>query len=179
MKKFTNGVLGTTRVADGVFGPSAPGLVVFSDGKVQLVARSSGNKLYTQKEGASGFPAPGVNGWTDISGGLTFSGAPSALLNAYGIVEVAVRDGDGSVRRSGQTAPAATTWRTWHDYHQVSAIDPAFASASGSEQRIFALDEYGEFYLWQTTAYASDSATARRAAAPAEVLITGKAPTEG
>ncbi|MFD7656708.1 tachylectin-related carbohydrate-binding protein [Actinosynnema sp. NPDC059797] len=177
VKKFTNGSLGPARVASGITGPNAPGAVVFADGKVQLVARAFDNKLYTQKEGAAGFPS--TNGWTDISAGVTFGGTPSALLNAHGIVEVAVRDSAGSVRRSGQTAPGATTWRAWHDYHQVSVVDPTFASAGGAEQRIFALDEYGEYYLWQTTAYTSDSATARRAAPPADVLITGEAPVEG
>ncbi|MFD7656709.1 tachylectin-related carbohydrate-binding protein [Actinosynnema sp. NPDC059797] len=173
VKKFTNGSLGPARVAGGgIVATGTPAAAVFADGKVQLVVRSTDDRLYTQKEGAAGFGA-----WTGISGGVTFSGTPSALLNVHGIVEVAVRDGAGHVRRSAQTAPGATTWHPWHDYQQVSVVDPVLAPAGGSEQRIFALDEYGEYYLWQTTARTSGSAAAR-AAAPADVLITGEAPTD-
>jgi hypothetical protein len=44
--------------------------VVFADNRVQVVARGTDNKLYAQKETASGF-----TGWTDIGDSLTFKGS--------------------------------------------------------------------------------------------------------
>ena len=151
--RFRAGALSPLRVAGGITGVGTPGAVVFTDGKVQLVSRGSNNKLYTQKEGASGF-----TGWVDISDGLTFTGSPGALLNPHGIVEVVVRTADGVVHRGGQTAPGATTWRAWESSLQDSVTDPAVAAATGSEERAFFRDGSGNAYLWQLTAYTSSTA---------------------
>ena len=156
VRKLVNGVFGLGRVANGVTGAGTPGAVVFADGKVQLVVRGSDNKLYTQKEGTSGFSA----GWTDISGGMTFKGSPAALINAHGIVEAAVRGSDDYVYRGGQTIPGATTWRNWQTNTESSPVDPAFAAGAGTEQRVFFRDNSGNYFLWQVTAYSSDSGAA-------------------
>ncbi|MBP2323814.1 hypothetical protein JOF56_004199 [Kibdelosporangium banguiense] len=154
VKKLVNGSLGAARVAGGVMTDGIPSAVVFADGKVQLVARGTDNKLYTQKETATGF-----GGWTNISGGFTFKGSPAALLNAHGIVEVVARESDNTVRRSGQTAPGSSAWRIWETNFDQSVTDPTFTAVTGNEQRIFYIDGNGNYYLLQANAYTSDSGT--------------------
>ncbi|MFE9746185.1 tachylectin-related carbohydrate-binding protein [Saccharothrix saharensis] len=172
VRKVVNGAFGPLRIANGLTGAGTPAAVVFADGKVQLVVRSSDNKLYTQKEGTSGFSA----GWTDISGGMTFAGSPAALVNAHGIVETAVRGSDNLVYRGGQSVPGATTWRSWATNMDSSVVDPSFAAASGTEQRVFFRDGAGNYFLWQVTAYSSDSGAAMstRSGAVAREVVTIK-----
>ncbi|PWK91795.1 hypothetical protein C8D88_1011834 [Lentzea atacamensis] len=159
VKRFVNGALSPHRIAGGITAVGAPAAVVFSDGKVQVVARASDNKLYTQKEGASGF-----TGWTDISGAMRFTGTPEALLNKFNIVEVVARDTDGAIHRGGQTAPGSTTWRRWADTSWPSPFDVTFrastGSAGGNEQRIFANSGEGYFLLIDSPPYSSDQTQA-------------------
>ncbi|MBP2326258.1 hypothetical protein JOF56_006643 [Kibdelosporangium banguiense] len=168
VKKFTNGALAPARVASGLTVGGIPAGVTFADGLVQVVARGADNKLYTQKETASGFA-----GWTDISGTQTFAGSPSALLNVHGIVEVAARGSDGNMYRGGQTVPGATTWRNWHTNFDTAATDPMLAAAGGTEQRVFFRDNNGNYYLWQVPAYSSTtlrSAQASKQDEPIKVI---------
>ncbi|GHH56840.1 hypothetical protein GCM10017774_75410 [Lentzea cavernae] len=165
VKKFANGALSPHRVAAGISAVGAPAAVVFSDGKVQLVVRASNNKLYTQKEGASGFA-----GWADISGALQFTGAPEAVLNKFNIVEVAARTTDGRIHRGGQTAPNSATWRMWTYQAWESPFDVTFAaSATGGEQRIFANTGDGLFVLIDADPYSSDTSLAMSADAATSV----------
>ncbi|WP_158846323.1 tachylectin-related carbohydrate-binding protein [Saccharothrix deserti] len=187
VKKFTNGVFGPTRVAGGITAAATPGAVVFADGKVQLVVRAADNRLYTQKEGATGFSG---TGWTDISAGRTFVGAPSALLNVHGVVEAVARDSDRKVVRNNQTAPGSASWGgTWlGNVDEPSVTDPTFVSAGGTEQRVFFLDDWGNYYLWQITAATSTSSGSlgssassadQRGVAPAEgVVVKGRVPAD-
>ncbi|WP_394613686.1 tachylectin-related carbohydrate-binding protein [Lentzea sp. JNUCC 0626] len=151
VKKFVNGALSPHRVASGITAAGAPAAVVFADGKVQLVVRANDNKLYTQKEGASGFA-----GWTNISGAVQFTGSPEALLNKFNIVEVVARDTNGGIHRGGQTAPGSTTWRVWHYIASDSQYDVSFAAGANSEQRIFADTGNGNYILAEAPPYASE-----------------------
>ncbi|GLY55148.1 tachylectin-related carbohydrate-binding protein [Lentzea sp. NBRC 102530] len=155
VKKFVNGVMGEHRVAGGIASVVAPAAVVFADGKVQLVIRGEDNKLYTQKEGASGFA-----GWTNISGALQFTGTPEALLNKFNIVEVVARDTNGWIHRGGQTAPGSTTWRVWTNIGWESQFDVSFAASTGPEQRIFADVGNGLHILADAPPYASEPSLA-------------------
>lgn len=159
VQRFVNGALNARRTAGGITAVGTPAAVVFSDGKVQVVARASDNKLYTQKEGASGFP-----GWTDISGAMRFTGTPEALLNKFNIVEVVARDTSGAVHRGGQTAPGSTTWRMWADTSWSSPFDVTFRAstggAGGNEQRIFVNSGEGFFLLIDSPPYSSDQTQA-------------------
>ena len=170
VKRFVNGELKPQRVAAGIKGAGAPAAVVFADGKVQLVARDAdNNKLYTQKEGASGF-----TGWTDISGALTFTGTPEALLNKFNVVEIVARDSSGSIHRGGQTAPGSTTWRVWADTLITSPFDVSFAASNTNEQRIFAIDGNGNYYLIDSPPYSSDQSQAMPANADKSVELSSK-----
>ncbi|MFD1149295.1 tachylectin-related carbohydrate-binding protein [Saccharothrix hoggarensis] len=153
-RKLVNGEFGPGRVAAGISGAGTPAAVVFADGKVQIVTRATDNKLYTQKEGTS------FAGWTNISGTLTFAGSPAAIVNAHGIVEAVVRGSDGFVYRGGQTVPGASTWRLWHTNEDPAVGDPAFAGTGGSEERVLFRGGDGNYFLWQVTAYTSNSGTA-------------------
>ncbi|MDX8033334.1 tachylectin-related carbohydrate-binding protein [Lentzea sp. BCCO 10_0856] len=159
VKKFTNGTLATQRVAGGITGVGTPGAVVFDDGKVQLVSRGSDNKLYTTREGASGFPA-----WTNIGGALEFTGSPGVVLNAFGIVEVAIRDTGNLLHRGGQTAPGSTTWRVWDNTLRTVPMDPSFAASPSGEQRIFWRVD-AQYYLLDAPAYTSNQSAAMPAQA--------------
>ncbi|MEV6713367.1 tachylectin-related carbohydrate-binding protein [Lentzea sp. NPDC051208] len=158
VKKFVNGVLSPARVASGITAAGAPAAVVFSDGKVQLVVRATNNKLYTQKEGASGF-----TGWADISGALQFTGTPEAVLNKFNIVEVAARTTNGQIHRGGQTAPGSTTWQMWAYQGWESPFDVTFAASTTGEQRIFGNTGDGQFVLIDADPYSSDTSFAMSA----------------
>ncbi|MCS7475927.1 tachylectin-related carbohydrate-binding protein [Umezawaea endophytica] len=161
VKKFSNGALSPQRVASGITGVGTPSAVAFADGKVQFVVRASDGKLYTQKEGASGFA-----GWTDISGDVgTFAGSPSTIVNAHGIVETVIRSAGGGVYRGGQTAPGSTTWRQNWDYStHSSSVDPVLAAGVGNEQRVFIRFSDGNYAMWFVPPYTStDQASARSA----------------
>jgi hypothetical protein len=147
----------------------APAAVVFADGKVQLVVRASNNKLYTQKEGASGFA-----GWADISGAVTFTGTPEALLNKFNVVEVVARDTNGSVHRGGQTAPGSMTWRVWADTLVTSPFDVTFAASTGNEQRIFANAGDGNYYLIDAPPYSSEQSQAMSSNAASSLELSSK-----
>ncbi|GLY50535.1 tachylectin-related carbohydrate-binding protein [Lentzea sp. NBRC 102530] len=155
VKKFAGGALGASRIAGGITGVGTPAAVVFSDGKVQLVARANDNKLYTLKEGASGFA-----GWTNISGALQFTGTPEALLNKFNVVEVVARDTNGWIHRGGQTEPGSATWRVWTNIGWDSQFDVSFAAGANNEQRIFADVGNGLYILAEAPPYASEPSLA-------------------
>jgi hypothetical protein len=168
VKKFANGKLETQRVAAGIVGAGTPGAVVFDDGKVQLVSRDADGKLYTTREGASGFPA-----WTNIGGALQFTGSPSVLINAFGIVEVVIRDNTNVLHRGGQTAPGSTTWRVWDNTLRTPPMDPSFAASPSGEQRIFWRDA-GLYYLLDAPAYTSNQSAAMSAQAAQSEELSAK-----
>lgn len=169
VKKFANGKLETQRVAAGIAGAGTPGAVVFDDGKVQLVSRDVDGKLYTTREGANGvFPA-----WTNIGGALEFTGSPGVLLNAFGIVEVVIRDNTNVVHRGGQTAPGSTTWRVWDNTLRTAPMDPSFAASPSGEQRIF-WRESAQYYLLDAPAYTSDQSAAMSAQAAQSEELSAK-----
>ncbi|ANZ39873.1 hypothetical protein BBK82_31335 [Lentzea guizhouensis] len=170
VKRFANGALQAARTAPGVTGAGTPGAVVFSDGKVQLAVRGTDNKVYTQREGSSGFA-----GWTDISGALEFTGSPAVLLNNFGIVEIVIRDTFNDIHRTGQTSPGRNTWRVWENLQHTSPVDPAFAAGSGTEQRIF-YRIGAQYYLIQTQSYSSDQQAALPANADLEASSTEVTP---
>ena len=154
VKRFVNGALQPARTAPGVAGAGTPGAVVFSDGKVQLAVRGTDNKVYTQKEGTSGF-----TGWTNISGALEFTGSPAVVLNNFGIVEIVIRDSFNDIHRTGQTAPSQNAWRVWENLQHTSPVDPAFTAGSGTEQRIF-YRVGAQYFLIQTQSYSSNQQAA-------------------
>ncbi|NGY63643.1 hypothetical protein G7043_32465 [Lentzea sp. NEAU-D13] len=169
VKKFANGKLETQRVAAGIAGAGTPGAVVFDDGKVQLVSRDVDGKLYTTREGANGvFPA-----WTNIGGALEFTGSPGVLLNAFGIVEVVIRDNTNVVHRGGQTAPGSATWRVWDNTLRTAPMDPSFAASPSGEQRIF-WREAAQYYLLDAPAYTSDQSAAMSAQAAQSEELSAK-----
>lgn len=158
--RFQNGALDAARHAGGLVTDSRPTGVVFADGKVQVVARGAADDLIaTQREGAAGFP-----GWQTI-GGVTAAGAPDALLNQHGIIEIVTRSADGFAYRGGQTAPGASTWRVWETGYDAAATDPVIVAA-GNENRYFHRDDNGNGYLTYALPYTSDPVAAM-AAGPA------------
>lgn len=154
VSNFGTGTLASARTAPGLTAAGVPSGVVVGSGtdkRTQVVVRGSDNKIYTQKETATGF-----TGWTDISNGGTFRGSPSILLNTWGLIEVAARQsGDGLVLRSGQTAAGSSTWRGWEEVGGTAYTDPSFAAMAGTQQRIFFENDGGEPTFVDATAYSS------------------------
>jgi hypothetical protein len=83
------------------------------------------------------------------------------------------------VRRGGQTTPGSSAWCVWETNLDYSVTDPTFTAAAGTEQRIFHIDADGNYYLFHTTAYTSDSSarasgrSTSKAATVQQKAITG------
>ncbi|WP_166657952.1 tachylectin-related carbohydrate-binding protein [Actinokineospora alba] len=158
VRKFQNGTLQAARATTGLVAAGVPSGVAFADGNVQVVTRGADNNLYTQKESANGF-----TGW-QLVGGLTVKGSPSVILNPHGIVEIAARGDDDYVYRTGQIAPGSNVWRIWETNLDSGAqTDPSLVSVSGTECRIFFLNQSGSYFLVQQTPYTSDPGAAMSA----------------
>ncbi|GGS22528.1 hypothetical protein GCM10010171_14210 [Actinokineospora fastidiosa] len=158
--RFQGGALQAPRVATGLVTGDIPSAVLFADGKLQIIARGAADNLvYTQREGAAGFP-----GWLAI-GGLTIAGSPHAVLNQYGIIEVVARATDGDAYRTGQTAPGSASWRIWEGSDRPAVTDPVIALA-GAENRYFFQDDVGNAYLVFAQPYPAQPSAAMAAGAP-------------
>lgn len=142
--KVTGSTLAPSRSTGGTDGVGKPAAVVHTDGKLQLVVRRADVKIYTQREGASGFPGT----WQQV-GDLTAAGAPAAVLTSRGGLEVSVRDANGLVSTTGQPSPAAP-FRAWEvrDTHEAGT-DTTMINLNGGDLALTWRDPFGEIYTYR------------------------------
>ncbi|MFD9704135.1 tachylectin-related carbohydrate-binding protein [Lentzea sp. NPDC059081] len=162
VSRVTGSTLAAARSTGGTDVLGKPAAVVHTDGKVQVVVRRSDNKVYTQREGTSGFPGP----WQPV-GDLVAAGAPAAVLAGNGSLELSVRDGNGLVNTTGQSSPSVP-FRVWEvrDTHEAGT-DTTMIKMNNGDVLLTWRDPMGEVYAYR----GAIGAMARKAVA--EVTYVG------
>lgn len=80
--------------------PGDPKIVLNQNGNRQIFVRGGSNLLHTRYETSRG----NWSDWNSIGVG-SYAGNPSVILDSYGILTIAIRHTDGSVRSLWQTTP--------------------------------------------------------------------------
>ncbi|MFD9704136.1 tachylectin-related carbohydrate-binding protein [Lentzea sp. NPDC059081] len=158
--RLTGTTLGAWKDLGGTDARGKPAAVLHGgDSTLQVLVRKADNKIYTQKQGSTGFPGT----WTVIDG-LTAAGAPSAVLTTRGRIEVSVRGADNLVYSTGQNQQYGA-FRQWEvrDFHEA-ATDVSSAMWSDGSWLITWRDPMGEVYTYRGS-YGTPLATQRSATA--------------
>lgn len=87
-----------------------PAAVVYPGHRLRVFARTEDGTVQTKSQDAAlAWPAA----WTAMPG-VTAAGDPAAVLSpTAGTTEVMVRDGDGQIYNTGETAQGSGAWREW------------------------------------------------------------------
>ncbi|MGW0859825.1 tachylectin-related carbohydrate-binding protein [Streptomyces sp. NPDC002690] len=130
---FTDGALGTWSTIGNAAVSHAPSVIVRSDGRLGVFARSADGKVVAAEQSAAGGAFPAV--WTPV-GSLTAAGAPSAVVDtSTGFTRIVARASDGTIHRTEEAVKGAYgSWNAWTQVSaDVSTTDPAaFAYTSGT-----------------------------------------------
>ncbi|GAA2970468.1 tachylectin-related carbohydrate-binding protein [Actinokineospora diospyrosa] len=130
------------KLARGLPGMGMPVLTRGQGGFDRLVASDGNGKLWAALENADGFDA-----WTDISGGLTFTGAVDTLRWDPNRTDLVARTTDGTVVRR-----VVTDWAAEQPWIPIgtSTVDPVITSGSLQKGKVVLLiDASGQAKLAQ------------------------------
>ncbi|GAA2981143.1 Tachylectin [Actinokineospora diospyrosa] len=146
VRRFVPGVgLTAARKAPGFLVVGAPQIAATSGStyRVHLTARGVDGTIRTQVETPTGFA-----GWTDISGGRTFTGEPVTVATRAGLLEVFARTAGDVVVRTGEVStPTGYTWRPWQTGVGTSVVDPRVALSESGTMRVLLVSATGKYTL--------------------------------
>ncbi|MET9230420.1 tachylectin-related carbohydrate-binding protein [Lentzea sp. NPDC003310] len=167
--RVTNAALGTWTHLGGTDVKGKPAAILHQDNTVRVLVRRNDNKIYTQKQGSTGFPGA----WTVVDG-LVAKGAPTAAVTASNGVEIAARGEDDLVHTTGQSQEN-TGFRPWEirDFHEAST-DPTMVRWSDNSVMLAWRDPMGEVWAYRGTFGPSlAQGTAQRSSQAVEPVYAG------
>jgi hypothetical protein len=124
---------------------SAPAVAVNADGRLEVFARGTDNRIWHLSQQRSDTSTE-FSAWELLAGDRTFTGAPAVARNHWSKLELFARDRDRSLLHRWQNDPnvrTSTQWAPWSSLGGELDGDPAAATNHDGRLEVFAVGTDG------------------------------------